>query len=645
LDAQEEYQAQTDDENYKIYHAALIGGTTADEKDLIDKEVERDGKGYELKYLGPAPRMPAKYEMIPEDINLKMCPKDKIWKTPKGGQKDSLEVDPPGSGTPLDALKFPNRLIEKANRSASKFPEGWDEEAINSIPDLVFVEIRQDLLITLPYELLMYRPETFLFQLPDSAPFWDTYDALSINAFVSKAKKERDADAAVALLLLAHAPVEFAPSAPNGTRRLGIDAPTDFPAECCKDCAKYGAQCDGVKPRCNQCKKKGRKCNFTEPMKTGDVEIEVKESYLRSGSEYARQQDWANLGSSNSMSVSEARLSAYGHLTGLDQLVLAGEVVEARRARRVQGNLSKAALNSGLDSGPGFSSTPRLSQNTARAQAYPTQGLTTRDPGFAALAQGLKPHDVTLNQAGTLTYMVMTSQEESFHSRPSIRINVPDHLKNLLVDDWENVTKSLLLVPLPSQAPANYIIDEYFNEEKMNRRLGSAEADILEEFCAGLKMYFEKAVGKILLYRFERSQLAEVCTVTASPFISKFDPKQALTITSSAGPQALGIGQAQGLGRQRPRRLLRRRAPDPHDRQPPRDDRTNEHGRRVRLAPQDRAQQVLHLAVSQQCQVLLRQIREARRRVCRERPLGSGGSHEWYWYWSSGCGQRCEEGW
>ena len=44
----------------------------------------------------------------------------------------------------------------------------------------------------------------------------------------------------------------------------------------------------------------------------------------------------------------------------------------------------------------------------------------------------------------------------------------------------------------------------------MNRRLGSAEADVLEEFCAGMKVYFEKSVGKILLYRFERSQLADV---------------------------------------------------------------------------------------------------------------------------------------
>lgn len=118
---------------------------------------------------------------------------------------------------------------------------------------------------------------------------------------------------------------------------------------------------------------------------------------------------------------------------------------------------------------------------------------------------------------------LLASQEDSFATRPSIRITIPDHLKSLLVDDWENVTKSLLLVPLPSQAPANYIIDSYYNEEKVMRRLGSAEADVLEEFCSGLKVYFEKSVGKILLYRFERSQLAEVCTRISScvnfPFV------------------------------------------------------------------------------------------------------------------------------
>lgn len=91
-----------------------------------------------------------------------------------------------------------------------------------------------------------------------------------------------------------------------------------------------------------------------------------------------------------------------------------------------------------------------------------------------------------------------------------MRIHVPDHLKALLVDDWENVTKNLSLVPLPSEHPVNEILNTYFEEEKHKRRLGSAEADLLEEVVAGCKDYFEKCIGRILLYRFERQQYAEV---------------------------------------------------------------------------------------------------------------------------------------
>ena len=101
-------------------------------------------------------------------------------------------------------------------------------------------------------------------------------------------------------------------------------------------------------------------------------------------------------------------------------------------------------------------------------------------------------------------------QEEAFHSRPSVRIVVPDHLKSILVDDWENVTKNLSLVPLPSPHPVNEILTTYFDEEKGKRRLGSAEADLLEEVVAGVREYFEKCLGRILLYRFEREQFFEI---------------------------------------------------------------------------------------------------------------------------------------
>ena len=104
----------------------------------------------------------------------------------------------------------------------------------------------------------------------------------------------------------------------------------------------------------------------------------------------------------------------------------------------------------------------------------------------------------------------MNTQEETFNLRPAVRIHVPDHLKALLVDDWENITKNLSLVPLPSEHPVNEILNTYFEEEKHKRRLGSAEADLLEEVVAGCKDCFENCIGRILLYRFERQQYAEV---------------------------------------------------------------------------------------------------------------------------------------
>ena len=103
-----------------------------------------------------------------------------------------------------------------------------------------------------------------------------------------------------------------------------------------------------------------------------------------------------------------------------------------------------------------------------------------------------------------------SKQEEAFHSRPAVRLPIPDHLKALLVDDWENVTKNLSLVPLPSAHPVNEILTAYLEEEKLKRRPGSAEWDLVEEVVAGLKEYFDQTLGRILLYRFEREQYFQV---------------------------------------------------------------------------------------------------------------------------------------
>lgn len=92
-------------------------------------------------------------------------------------------------------------------------------------------------------------------------------------------------------------------------------------------------------------------------------------------------------------------------------------------------------------------------------------------------------------------------QEDAFHNRPSIKLVMPDLLKAILVDDWEHVTKDQQLVPIPHEHPVDEVLKEYLDEERFKREEGSTQMDILDETIAGLREYFDRALGRILLYR------------------------------------------------------------------------------------------------------------------------------------------------
>lgn len=105
-----------------------------------------------------------------------------------------------------------------------------------------------------------------------------------------------------------------------------------------------------------------------------------------------------------------------------------------------------------------------------------------------------------------------TTQEEIFLTKPAIKIPLPDLLKSMLVDDWDWITKDTKLVPIPHAHPVASVLAEYAAAESPRRRPGSAEADRLPEVVAGVREYFDKSLGRILLYRFERQQWLEVST-------------------------------------------------------------------------------------------------------------------------------------
>ncbi|GAA5894401.1 hypothetical protein JCM5296_005157 [Sporobolomyces johnsonii] len=96
--------------------------------------------------------------------------------------------------------------------------------------------------------------------------------------------------------------------------------------------------------------------------------------------------------------------------------------------------------------------------------------------------------------------------EEEYMRRMEVKIAIPDQLKTQLVDDWEAITKNQQLVPLPRNPSVDVILDEWLkylqNEEEDKKRLAA-------EVAAGLGLYFNKALGNNLLYRFERGQYQE----------------------------------------------------------------------------------------------------------------------------------------
>jgi len=95
--------------------------------------------------------------------------------------------------------------------------------------------------------------------------------------------------------------------------------------------------------------------------------------------------------------------------------------------------------------------------------------------------------------------------------RPEMRLVVPDTLKVLLVDDWEAVTKNNQLVTLPRNPTVAEILEEFkqhiLNSPPPNLRDPQV---VLPTIVSGLQVYFDKALGSNLLYRFERPQYADI---------------------------------------------------------------------------------------------------------------------------------------
>ncbi|CAI2177461.1 1967_t:CDS:10 [Funneliformis geosporum] len=88
-------------------------------------------------------------------------------------------------------------------------------------------------------------------------------------------------------------------------------------------------------------------------------------------------------------------------------------------------------------------------------------------------------------------------------------------LKVKLIDDWENVTRNNALLKLPRKYTVAEILNEYL-DFKHNSIAATAsnpksdKDDIHSEVVQGIKIYFDKTLGNILLYAEERQQYVNI---------------------------------------------------------------------------------------------------------------------------------------
>eukprot|EP00850_Spirogloea_muscicola_P011103 SM000067S20380 [mRNA] locus=s67:657277:660025:- [translate_table: standard] len=90
---------------------------------------------------------------------------------------------------------------------------------------------------------------------------------------------------------------------------------------------------------------------------------------------------------------------------------------------------------------------------------------------------------------------------------PSVPIPIPLALKRQLVEDWKSITQDGQLPKLPRKPSVRDILKKYL--EAVTRKDGS-EDDALKEVVTGLRVYFDKSLPVILLYKEEREQYAEI---------------------------------------------------------------------------------------------------------------------------------------
>ncbi|XP_017067784.1 nuA4 complex subunit EAF3 homolog [Drosophila eugracilis] len=100
--------------------------------------------------------------------------------------------------------------------------------------------------------------------------------------------------------------------------------------------------------------------------------------------------------------------------------------------------------------------------------------------------------------------------EEAYAAKLEVKIKIPDELKHYLTDDWYAVVREHKLLELPAKVTVQQISEQYLAHKKSVKSTNATKEVAINDVLDGIIEYFNVMLGSQLLYKFERTQYADV---------------------------------------------------------------------------------------------------------------------------------------
>ncbi|KAK9506631.1 hypothetical protein O3M35_008526 [Rhynocoris fuscipes] len=165
------------------------------------------------------------------------------------------------------------------------------------------------------------------------------------------------------------------------------------------------------------------------------------------------------------------------------------------KKRSVSGKESES--NKEKDANDSRSSTPNTEKNAGKANTSATFS-SSQDSASDVPKRKRAKTDPTVES------------EEQFLTKVEIKVKIPDELKPILVDDWQNICAHKKLLKFPVRITADSIMEEYLAQKVSSKNTTPNKENARTDMINGIRSYFNVMLGPQLLYECERKQYLEI---------------------------------------------------------------------------------------------------------------------------------------